>query len=64
MAENSHATKAELQEDAAIWVWNQLKSGAEPAIQSGSLFNAPDWSDFDAITPDGNRVKIRIELTS
>jgi hypothetical protein len=64
MAANSHATKSELQEDAAKWVWNQLSSGEEPAIQTGSLFNAPDWSDFDAIAPDGNRVKIRVELTS
>jgi hypothetical protein len=63
MAENSHATKAELQEDAASWVWHQIDSGARAPKQIGSLFNAPGWSDFDAITPDGNRVKIRIELS-
>jgi hypothetical protein len=61
MVENSHATKAELQEAAATWVWNQLRSGAEPAV-IGNLINMPDWSDLEAETPDGNRVRIRVEL--
>lgn len=59
---SDHATKAELQQDAATWVWHQVKDGAVPPSQIGDVLNTPDWSDFDAITPDGNRVTIRVEL--
>lgn len=58
------ATKAELQEDAMTWLWNQVRNGDRPPTQIGSPINTPDWSEFEAVTPDGNLVTVRVELTS
>jgi hypothetical protein len=58
----NYATKAELQEDAASWVWHQIDEGPRSPVGIGPAINTPDWSEFDAITPDGNRVVVRVEL--
>jgi hypothetical protein len=58
----NYATTAELQEDAASWVWHQIDSGARAPIELGPTLNTPTWSEFDAITPDGSRVTVRVEL--
>ena len=60
----NYATQAELQEDAGSWVWHALAEGTRPPVGIGQALHTPEWSEFDAITPDGSRVVVRVELKS
>jgi hypothetical protein len=59
-----YASQAELQEDAASWVWHAVAESVRPPVGVGQVINTPTWSEFDAITPDGSRVVVRVELKS
>lgn len=57
-----YATQAELQEDAASWVWHQLSGGERPPVGIGQMINTSEWSEFDVITPDGSRAVVHVEV--